>query len=623
MNSQSLEGLIQRAHQAHSEGRVGDASSLCNQALAIQATYVPAKVLKGILANQVGDNDLAISLLEEVLEFEPRAPQALMGLAMSYRDSGRIDKAIQTATRLIQQFPGFAPGHNVLGLCRQVSGELEEAVSSFRRALEIKPDFTMAHYNLGSTLQAMGRRVEAASTFRKLIEINPEAVNAIVGLAQIALNDGELQEAEELTRRAVAKWPRFHTAHLLLGQVLMESGNYEEAESEIRRAIELNPKDHQGPQALAFLLIDRGKLEEAREGVQASLDLQPRQGGAYYYFTQLKKIGEEDQPLVERMESLLEGATLPPLEREYLNFALGKSYDDLGRWGEAIAHYVAGHGIAHARAAGESHYNRENDAREKQRITDILNEEFLRRNRDAGLESGLPIFICGMIRSGTTLMEQIVSSHPEVGAAGEQQFWPRNWWTALDRFSARLDAEKLRQITGDYLRILQEAAPGKSRVTDKMPGNVLILGLIHLALPNAKIIHMQRSPIDTCLSILTTRFTKPPEFAASKADIVSQYRVYQRVVEHWRKVLPKDRFLDVRYEQLIEDPETVTRGIVEFLELPWDDACLRHQENRRSVKTPSVWKVRQPLYKSSVERWRRYEPWLEELAELLPTSGPQ
>ena len=223
------------------------------------------------------------------------------------------------------------------------------------------------------------------------------------------------------------------------------------------------------------------------------------------------------------------------------------------------------------------------------------------------------------MRSGTTLAEQILSSHPEVGGAGELLFWPENAGSSEKVFdpNGELDTTRLQNLTRDYLDLLGRLAPGKPHVVDKMNTNYLLLGLLHVALPDARVIHMRRHPVDTCLSIWATPVARDVDLCGDKGNVVFAYRQYLRVMAHWRSMLPADRLLDVQYEELVSDREAVTRRMVEFCGLDWDEACMRPEENVRSVKTPSVWQVRQPVYKTSMARWKKYEPWLGPFAELF------
>ncbi len=247
----------------------------------------------------------------------------------------------------------------------------------------------------------------------------------------------------------------------------------------------------------------------------------------------------------------------------------------------------------------------------------MFTAEFFRRNLPLSSPSSVPIFVIGMIRSGTTLVEQILSSHSEVGGAGEQRFWISEIPHVVDLDSQQLDAEKFVELRDRYMQVLRSFQPDTPRITDKMPMNFYCAGLIHLAYPNSPIIHIQRNPVDTALSIYMTDLAKPPEFAHNKRNIVEQYRDYEKLMDHWRAVIPAASLFEVHYEDLVSDQELWTRQMLEFCGLDWDPGCLDFHSTERQVSTPSMWQVRQPIYRTSMEKWRNYEPWLGEFAELL------
>jgi hypothetical protein len=226
----------------------------------------------------------------------------------------------------------------------------------------------------------------------------------------------------------------------------------------------------------------------------------------------------------------------------------------------------------------------------------------------------MPIFIVGMMRSGTTLVEQILSSHPDVGAGGEISFWGD---VNLGPSSRLPDEEGLKRVQAKYLDLLQQLTPGKPHVTDKMPSNYLALGMIHLAFPNAKIIHCKRDPVDTVLSIYMTPNSVPVGFGYVRENLVFAYKEYRRLMKFYRSVLPGETMLEVQYEDLVAEPEVQTRRMVEFLGLEWSDACLHHEANTRAVTTPTLWQARQPVYKSSVKKWKNYDAWLGAFRELI------
>jgi hypothetical protein len=294
---------------------------------------------------------------------------------------------------------------------------------------------------------------------------------------------------------------------------------------------------------------------------------------------------------------------------------LGKAYDDLGQYEQALQQYDQANQIAYKLKFGGSVFDRKTYADSVEWKIKTFNQTFLKEHKSDGLDDAFPILVVGMMRSGTTLTEQILSSHPQVGATGEQSFWPRHWQECFPQ--GEFKAETARGLAKKYTEMMHAYAPECLHATDKLPGNYAHLGLIHTLLPNIRVIHTMRNPVDTCLSIYVTPNSTRNEFAHNRANIVFAYRQYLRFMEHWRTILPPDRLLEFRYEDLVADRETITRKMITFCGLEWDDRCLKPEDNERNVVTPSVWQVRQPVYKTSVERWRRYEPWLGPFADLL------
>jgi hypothetical protein len=312
------------------------------------------------------------------------------------------------------------------------------------------------------------------------------------------------------------------------------------------------------------------------------------------------------------MNAVLSLPHLTPRHRQSLHFALGKAHDDMGNYEAAMRNFEAGNRF---RALG-GRLKRDALTWRVNQLIAATPPGYRDRQPDQGIEDATPILIVGLPRSGSTLTEQILSSHPDVAAAGELEFWRQRDTPRADTWDITATAEATRRLANDYLAALRAFGRDAKRVTDKALSNFMLLGMIHRVFPNATFIHCRRHPVDNALSIFTTNFDMYIDFAANRSDLVFVTREYKRLMAHWRKVLPPDRLVEVDYEALVADPESQTRRIIAACGLEWNDACLAPHRNTRRINTASVWQARQPIYRTSVERWRRYAPWLGELREL-------
>jgi tetratricopeptide (TPR) repeat protein len=371
---------------------------------------------------------------------------------------------------------------------------------------------------------------------------------------------------------------------------------------------------------LGRLLQEAGRFDEASASFEQAIAIDPWQANAYHGLVSSRRFTEADRPWVARILARLEAGgwqqrfapAIAEHRRMMLHFAVGKAFEDLGDYADAMTHFDAANRVRRQL----SRFNRDEIERRTEALIARYTPEFFSDHSWMGHDDGTPVLIVGMPRSGTTLLERIVSSHPQVRGCGELTFWSERGPTWANAAPERL-AKARHKLHAAYLRTLQRDAPGAIRATDKMPFNFFWLGLVHLLFPNARIVHSRRSPIDTCLSIYTTPFTAAWGFTSAPGDLVSYYRLYRRIMAHWRTVIPSDRLLDVDYEAVVSAPEKAARRLMTFCGVDWDSACLRPEQNRDAVRTASHWQVRQPIYSSSVERWRRYEPWIGELRDLL------
>ena len=527
----------------------------------------------------------ALAPLREAALLEPLNPLIHHDLGVACLEVGLVGESIAALRRAVASNRNYAEAYFRLGIALERLGDARSAVAAYHRATELKPNLTEAWFRAGALTYTMGYRQEAIGCFRRAAACGPKTGFARLGAARALLAENREAEAERGLRHTLALDPANALAHDLLGNLLAESGRFEEARDCFLRAVKLAPL----------------------------------MAGSYYDLVRCRTATPADAALAGDMEAALATPGLEAAHRMRVYLAMGKVADDLGDYALAMQHFDAADALREAIVSFDSAAF----DMEISRLIERCGHDLIARSEELGSRDGTPILIVGMPRSGTTLVEQILSSHREVIAGDELNFWNERGTQWLQVGNLGLEATFLRRAAADYLRVLRAIGPKAVRVTDKMPFNFLWAGLIHLALPRATIVHCCRAPIDTALSIHQTLFHPSLAFPTGGARLVAYFHSYRRLIEHWRRVLPAARFIEIDYEQLTREPEPVIRRLLASCGLAWDEACLRPELNPRSVKTPSKWQTRQPIYRHSVERWRRYGPWLGPLRALLDVTSNQ
>jgi tetratricopeptide (TPR) repeat protein len=692
----TAEQALMHAEQYRRAGRLGEAEDLARRVLAGKPQSAEAEHLLGIIAHQSGKLAEAIEHVRRAVEIDPDSALYHANLGEMYRLSGRPDLAAGAARRALEITPDYPGALSNLGIALYEQQQYQEALgcydraialdpnftdaisnrgnalralkslpeaeASYRRALELNPRFAQAWNNLGTTLRELKRPEAAEDAYRKALAENPNDPDTLDNLALAVKDLDRLDEAAGLLQRALTIETRDPKLYLHLGSVLLEQSKADAAAAALERALALKPDQHDAINLMGRVAFERGdlvaaiehyrralalkndladawnnmgnalkelgRLDEAQAAFLKAIELDPSNTGVYVNLADSKKFAAGD-PHLEAMQALERGENLSPTERMQLDFALGKAYGDLKDHARAFEHLVQ----ANARKRAQIAYDEAAIGSLFDRIERVFTPALLKQKAHDGDPSHLPIFVIGMPRSGTTLVEQILASHPEVHGAGELKVLddiantvPGAGASRLPypEFLPALDAASLRQIGARYVAALKTLAPGASRagerrrrVTDKMPSNFFFAGLIHLALPNAPIIHTVRDPVDTCVSCFSKLFTAEQNHTYDLAELGRYHRRYQRLMAHWHQVLPAGRILDVRYEDVVADLEGQARRIVAHCGLEWDPRCLAFHETERPVRTASATQVRQPIYSSAVGRSRVYQPFLGPLlAEL-------
>ena len=537
----------------------------------------------------------------------------LLAEATQLLQAGRPADAVVPLREAARRLPGNAAILHDLGLACLECGRIGEAVTALRSSIAADPSFQDSYLRLGIALEASGAVEEALGAYHRAAELKPLA-EANYRLANLFENLGHGDRAIETFRRAATSVPGTTLGRMALARALLLENRDTEAEKVLRRVLRSEPNNAMALDLLGNLLADAGRFEEARRYFLRAIERSPWLAGSYYDVARCGRIGpgSEDTELIARMRAALESRGLESAQQIRVHLALGKAADDLGDYAEAMRHFDAAETLRNG-------IIRFDLARFEERVDRLISHftpELVARASATGCDDSTPILVVGLPRSGTTLVEQILSAHPDVSAAGELSFWNErgNAWERAG--SAEAATEQLSSSAADYIRLLRRLAPRAARVTDKMPLNFQWAGLVHLALPRATIVHCRRSPLDTALSIHQTHFNPRLWFPTGGAALVGYVRGYQRLCAHWRRVLPPERFIEIEYEALVDEPEPIIRRMVTAAGLPWNNTSLFPERNTRAVKTPSKWQARQPIYRHAVGRWHSYEPWLGPLGAL-------
>ncbi len=549
---------------------------------------------------------------------EPQQVAPLLALATKLLQAGRPADAIAPLRNAALLQPSNAMIQHDLGLACLEVDRVPDAIAALQRAVASDPRYADAYFRLGIALEKLGNIGGAIAAYDHATKLLPSLTEAWFRAGALAYTLGHREQAVGCFRRAAAAGGRTGFGRLGKARALLTEDRNQEAEQVLRETLVADPRNAMAYELLGNLLSEFGRFDEARACFERAIAIAPLLAGSYYDLVRCRPVTGDDDGLLQEMQAALATPGLEAGQRLRLHLAIGKAAEDLGDYALAMQHFDA----ADAVRRGFALFDSAMFATEIDRLIARCTPELLARASELGNCDATPVLIIGMPRSGTTLVEQIVSMHPEVGAGGELHFWNQRgaeWHRSAavgneTRFVAK---EFLAKAAAEYLGVLRAIAPTAARVTDKMPFNFLWAGLIHLAFPRATIIHCRRAAVDTALSIHQTHFHPSLAFPTGGAELVAYFRSYQRLVDHWRSVLPADRFIDVDYEELTRAPEPIIRRIIAACGLAWHDTCLRPESNPRAVNTPSKWQARQPIYRTSVARWRRYEPWLGPLRALV------
>jgi tetratricopeptide (TPR) repeat protein len=684
------EKAIDLAGKLYTDGRYLHAETICRQILAQNPAQADAHNILGVALNAQGKTKDAVAMLKRAIKLAPRAASFYANLGEVERQRGNLVDARFAFKKAIELDPKNAQAHNNLGIVHFERKEFEDAASCYRHALAIHPKFAEAHNNLGNALRVLGDRDGAFAAYQNALvyrETYPEAYN---NLSTILREEGKIAEAEHALKKAIAQHPGYVEAHnnlaalyagdgkevdalrilgealkleprnptsliltariqlnrgnhsateracrivieddaahaeaqTVLGHVLHETDRYEEAIAALEAALAANPAHSEARNFYGVALKSVGRLDEARTQILEAIALNDAMSGAYANLHDLVDFSKSPE-LFQRIEELVEGAPDKNAPQMLpLHYAYAKALDDCGEAGRALDHYISGGQMKRA----SLNYNEAETFQFFADIKQAFTSDTFAKRPFAGNLNDRPVFIVGMPRSGSTLVEQILSSHPDVYGAGEVKYLSRALAVLRDRFPAlprypellgKMAPAQFDIMAQTYLTDLLASAGNAPRVTDKLLTNYFYVGMIHLLFPHAKIINTRRDPVDTCLSAFTKLFKDDMPHSYDLGELGRYYRQYAALMDHWTAVLPKGVMTTVVYEDVVANTEDAARQLVDFLGLPWHDGCLDFHKSDRPVKTASVAQVRKPIYTSAVDRWRKYGTGLQPLIDAL------
>lgn len=621
-NSVQISELKKQAETFLVNSRLSEAKSIYEQVCQLNPMDVEAWVALGIIHRRLRDFGEAERCCRQAVSIQPDYAPAHQALGGALQQQGRLDDALSSYREAIRLVPGFVEAHYFLANALREAGLLEEARVAYRRLLELSPDHVAGLNNLGTLLRNLGEVEESIALLRRALQLQADSVETMTNLGDACVARSWYEDAIDILQRAVSIKPGFANAHRALANALHHAGRLQEALVSYGHAARLVPGWREVILGQAKILEQLGEYGKSHD-LLLPLMKAGYDGAIPVFFDISKHIGQRELAVRELERFLGERPNMRTEAAAGIHFQLGSHYDEVGDYDTAFRHFEQANAITRAR------YDRDSQIRLVDEIIATYSRDFIRTMPCADNRSDLPVFIVGMPRSGTSLVEQILASHPDVFGAGElphisrivqrlSNDYPGLGFPRLVKFVTRKSLDSAAEY---HLHELQVLGGSAIRVTDKMPYNLVYVGLIAQLFPGARIIQCVRHPLDTCLSCFFADFgTVGHNFSYDLNTVGEFYIQYQRLMQHWCSVFP-DRVLQVSYADLVGEQERFSRQMVEFCGLEWDDSCLDFHKTDRFVFTLSYDQVRQPMYTQSLQRWKNYEKYLQPLRNLLEAAG--
>lgn len=602
---------LQKALALQQSGQLGAAMAEYRKVLALDPQNFDALQLLGLACFQAGDPALAIDTLGKALKVNKAYAPAFNNRGLAHQALRNWAEAQRDFSKAIELAPNYAEAYGNRGNVLREQGRLAEAIADQKKAIALNPNIPELHNNLGLACKDANQWGAALACFERALSLRPPYLDALINRANTLKELGRLEEAVAGYDSVLRLKPDHAEALANRGDALRDLRRLDEAAASYRKAIAAKPDHVAAWCGLAQVEAESGHLAEAEAHYRKAHLIAPDAVAPLYGIAQAVKF-ESGDPLIPKFRELLSRENLTADDRAKLHHAYAKLCNDLGQNDEAFGNFLQGKTLL------RSSFDPARHAAAYEGLKQLFTKGFFAAREGFGLDDARPVFVVGMPRSGTTLLEQVLASHHSVAGLGELPHMAHisdaiggGLSNAPDHLAglSRLTAADAARFAGEYLAAYRGCPPEALRIIDKLPHNFERLGLIALLFPKARIIHCRRDPLDTCVSIFMQSYIGTHEYAYDLSTLGRYYRAYEGLMAHWREVLPLP-IHDCSYEDMVRDFEPTTRALLDFLGLDWDPACLDYHQRGRAVSTASLWQVRQPLYGTSMERWRRYEPHL-------------
>ncbi len=603
---------------ANQAGKIDQAVQLIQKAVSINSYFMEAHFNLGLALEKLNQLDEAISSYEKAVSLKSDYTEALLRLGNIFLRQNQGEKAITCLKKVVLLHPNHIGAHFSLGVALEKTNQADEAVSSYKKAVKLKPGLFEALNNLGNILNRQGEFNDAIVLYNKALAVRKDYPDIYNNLGVALKRTGRLKDAMECFETAISLKPDYAEAHNNLGNMLEKAGHSEAAMAQYQKALTIEPGYAQAHYNLGVEIEKSGRLKEGAVYLRKAISLDPEYAEAHRHLSNSTVHSSYDDD-IRTMESLYVKDNLPPEDKMHLAFGLGKAFSDLKKYEKAFEFIFEANRLKRSRFE----YAISDDQTLFGKIKETFAKDFISSHHDWGYDDETPVFILGMPRSGTTLVEQILATHPLVYGAGELDNLSTVFFTLAPKGSSIKDilghsSTDFKRAGQDYIKRIRAHSDTAIRITDKMPHNFLFVGLIRVILPKAKVIHCMRDPMDTCFSIYKNLFHQQGShrYAYDLTELGQYYRLYLDLAEHWRQTLPGFMH-EISYESLIGEQEAETKKLLDFCDLTWDDNCLAFHKTRRKVATTSSLQVRKPIYKDSIRLWKQYEPWLSPLKKEL------